>query len=552
MAYGEGWLPIKHSLPDGSSPLMPAVGRRLTLQDEYLVGAVDCVRYTDAFFHNEFSSQYFGPDMRDTGRRGALDFCWPRDGRKYLAPDAAGAAEANLQSERDFGELMLTSGIVQLSSAAARLRFLSTPPLESQTVTGVTAHARQFLSEDATEASSPWMFGAGVIKRDAVLKKFDARAKATVQTQVRGYPFAFNYRVRLVSVDHSVGSTGIWAARNYHGEIWKGDYLAASGDPRDKRLDVSINRNGVLADHLIHEGPSPTEPKTFGNRLTFKASTFDWYVPALGAVTALDPDLTEASIKALKFKTGSLEGVPGNGGRSIHLERPSPMKLLKDEGDPFASLRTSPTFEGLLNNDLDLAFGDTSAAERYLLEQAERRWVSDEEVTFQWQMVWNGQNLVLTVDGSPTDRPYQLLLVIEEDVYSGETLPQNVQHPTDLDALRTELHTVFPLEVVNQVVVVPEDFFRGEKEALERGAQLWQDCNSRFAISAGIQRRPPRGDLHRRLSEIVGESESTASLAEKHNRQLAHVMATSPEVLEDVIQARDLPSVDLERLAHYR
>ena len=126
--------------------------------------------------------------MRDTGRRGAFDFCWPRDGRKYVAPDAAGSEEANQQSERDFGELMLTSGIVQFSSAAVRLRFFSTPPLESQTVTGVTAHARQFLSEDATEASSPWIFVAGVIKRDAVLKKFDARTKATVQTQVRGNP----------------------------------------------------------------------------------------------------------------------------------------------------------------------------------------------------------------------------------------------------------------------------------------------------------------------------------------------------------------------------
>ena len=470
-----------------------------------------------------------------------------------MAPDAAAADEVNRESERVFGELILTSGIVQLSSAAARLRFLSTPPLESQTVTGVAAHARQFLSEDATEASSPWIFGTGQVKRNAFLQKFDARAKATVQTQARGYPFAFNYRVRLVSMDQSIANKGIWANRDYHGHIWKGDYVAASGDPRDRRLDVSIDRNGLLGQHVIYEGSSPTDLKIYEGQLTFKASTFDWYVPDPGAATAYDPDLTQDSTAALKFKTRSMPGIPGGGGRSIHLERPAPMKLMKDEGDPLSwQIKGPPTFEGLFNNDLDMVFGETTELERYALEQAERRWVREEEVKFQWKLVWHGQNLTLTVDGAPTDRPYQLLLVIEEDVYSGESLPENVGDSTALESLRTEIHTVFPLEVVNQLVIVPEDFFRKEREALETARKCWQDCNKRFAISEGVGPRPPRGELHRKLSETLGNSTSTASLAEKHNRQLAHVMATSPDVFHDAVQAGELLEADLERLAQYR
>jgi hypothetical protein len=138
---------------------IPSVGGP-TEWDEYVyptyaVGAFDLVRYDDNFLWERFGKQFQAGE--DTGPRGLFNYHWhtPLLGLSEIA-DAA-----NEQAKQDYANLQVATGMLRLVSTAAWLRFLSTPPDRSQTVSGSASDSRTYVDELPTTAKSPSIFPVG-------------------------------------------------------------------------------------------------------------------------------------------------------------------------------------------------------------------------------------------------------------------------------------------------------------------------------------------------------------------------------------------------------
>jgi hypothetical protein len=519
--------------------------------NEYLVGAADLARYTDAWFSDAFVNQLTDPGY-DSGHRGALDYRWPR-GAPLPADYDARAVLANEQAARDLADLQVGSGMVHLVAAGARMRFLSTPPMQSETVGKAQTVATQvFDSEEPATAASPWIFATGVIEEPATLKRFRAGARASVNTQDPGYSFAFNYRVKLVAVRSQIGREGWWNA-GYIDHVWRPWYVPATGDPRNQRLQVDIYPGALHGPGVDlytpggnhNGGPSPAEAYDNSGTLTMKVSTFDWYVPTRTFVFPLNTPAGVAASAAL-HASGVLGGASG-GATSVHAMSAVEVKAAgsaigtagagASAGATSGGAQVSTVVDGVsrvLGNDGLWGLDRFDAS----LDHAERRHVREELVTFDWRIRWDDGHLQVQVTGRSTDRPFQLWLVIEEDVYSGETLPDNIGDVMAMANLRTQIHTAMSLEIVNGTLLVPDKFFKEEAEALAKGRKLWDDVNSEYAKShqPGPGEPSMRG-LAQQLQRALGNSMSTASIAERLNRRLEFMLTHAPSVFVRVWQS---------------
>jgi hypothetical protein len=106
----------------------------------YAVGAFDLVRYNDTFLSEQWAAQVVA--AQETGIRGLFNYHWYKPSGLSGGDFDEIAAAANEQSRSDYASLQVISGAFQLIRTAAWLRFLSTPPLSSQTVTGRTNDLR--------------------------------------------------------------------------------------------------------------------------------------------------------------------------------------------------------------------------------------------------------------------------------------------------------------------------------------------------------------------------------------------------------------------------
>ncbi|MGE5242853.1 MAG: hypothetical protein ACM3SQ_01315 [Betaproteobacteria bacterium] len=521
--------------------------------NEYLVGAADLARYTDAWFWDTLGNQLADPGY-DTGHRGALDYRWPR-GVPLPADYDARAQLANEQAERDLADLQAASGMVHLVAAGARMRFLSTPPVQSETVrNGQTVATQAFDSEEPATATSPWIFPTGVIESPATLKRFHAGARASVDTQEPGYSFAFNYRVRLVAVRSQIGREG-WRNAGYVDNVWHPWYVPATGDPRNQRLQVDIYPGalhdsgvGLYTPNGANGGPSPAEPYDNSGTVTMSASTFDWYVPTRTFVFPLGTGAGLAASAARR--AGGVLGGAGGGGTSVHAMSPVEVRAVggaaavgagggggSGGGAGAGGAQVSTVVDGISRV---IGHGALAGLDHFdaSLDHAERRHVREEPVTFDWSLHWEDGHLQVQVTGRPENRPFQLWLVIEEDVYSGETLPNDLGDVMAMPNLRTEIHTAIPLEVVNGTLLVPDTFFKEEAAALAKGRKLWNDLNREYAKS----RQPGPGEpsmlgVAEQLQRTLGDSMSTAAIAERLNRRLGFMQAHAPSLFMRVWQA---------------
>jgi hypothetical protein len=527
----------------------PAQVDRRPSSNEYCVGAVDLARYTDAWFFDTFGSQLADPGY-DTGHRGALDYRWPRGAP--LPPDYDARAQlANEQSARDLANLQVASGMVHLIAAGARMRFLSTPPMQSETVrNGQTVATQAFDSEEPATASSPWIFPTGVIESPATLKRFSAGARASVDTQEPGFSFAFNYRVKLVAVRSQLSREG-WRNAGYVDNVWRPWYVPATGDPRNQRLQVDIYPGALHGPGVTlyrpgghgDGGPSPLERYDDGGTVTMNASTFDWYVPTRTFVYPLGT--AEGVAVSAAQNTAAVLGGASGGAMSVHAMWPVEVQAFAGRvsaggsrnGGSAGGAQVSNVIEGATHVGGGVVVWGRDHFDASL-DHAERRHVREELVTFDWKLQWEDGHLEVQVTGRPHERPYQLWLVIEEDVYSGETLPENVGDVVAMPNLRTQIHTAFPLEIVNQTLLVPDSFFKDEADALAKGRKIWDDMNRVYTKSHQPgPGEPNMAGLGDELQRSLRDSMSTASIAERINRQLRFMQMYAPEVFTQVWQA---------------
>lgn len=502
----------------------------------YAAGAFDLVRYDDNFLWDRYVTQFQAGE--DTGPRGLFNYHW------YTPLQDLGevADAANEQAKADYANLQVATGMLRLISTAAWLRFLSTPPDRSQTVSGSTSDSRILVDESPTTATSPSIFPVGVIEHAATLKRYSARARARITTQEPGYVPAFRYRVVLRALESVTGSEG-WDKRSYVGDVWVPDYEKTAADPRLNRLRTEFREGLILSEIVLYEGPSPVDAIHRTGEKTIRASTFDWYVPVVtpwGSYADAVKDGFAAKYAAAGGGNGK-QGAIATGGVSIHLMGPNPLSSAVSplaSGQPLPSDSIAPPPMQVMSGIGPLTaytaddlfdIGDAFAIPDASLDKAERRHVRIESVFLSWQLDWKAERLEVRLFGQPENRPFQVHVVVEETVYSGEALPDNIVDPLT-QQFTERIHTPFVAEVVNQLVFVPEEFFDEEREAIARGAKMWHDFIRRFAESRPIGPGEPIEFLEQAIRAMTVRSQSTATLAETIDRRVEFAQREAPDI----------------------
>lgn len=489
----------------------------------YPVGAFDLVSYSDVFLMDQYINT---PAGENPGQRGLFNYDWyPPEGTL----DAWGiASAANEQARQDYTNLQVSIGMFRLISMAAWLRFLSTPPDRSQTVLGFAEDSRSLKDEMPTTAKSPSIFPVGVIEHDATLKRYDARNRVRITTQEPGYVPAFRYRIVLRTISSLFSDEG-WNSGDYIGDVWRATYEPTQGDPRCKRLRTELRQDMILSQVVLYEGPSPSHRLTCNGDETLKAATFDWYVPV---VTPWNPevDILKENLAAQFTFSPSDKKMLGTGGVSIH--------ILTNEYLTPVSMKMMSNPAPLVATVVD-EFTDFGYLTKVSLDKAERRHVKIEEVVVRWQLNWSADKLEVKLFGQPNNRSFQVYVVVEETVYSGEILPDSPDSIRDVlsdERLCEQIHTPFVAEMVNQLVFVPEEFFKKELKALEDNAKMWSRFLLRYVKRAPIGPGDPIKFLQESIRTLTSRSLSTATLATTFNTQIEFAKCYAPDILNTVLQ----------------
>lgn len=483
----------------------------------YAVGAFDLVAYNDAFLWDRFVTQFQAGS--DTSPRGLFNYHW-----KTAATSLDDIAiAANEQAKADYANLQVATGMFRLISTAAWLRFLSTPPARSQTVSGYSIDSRSFISESPTVAESRSIRPVGVIKHDATLKKYQSRTRFVIRTQEPGYIPAFRYRVVLRLV-HSLLPGGSWHTQEYNGDIFQTEYEPTVGDIRCNRLRTNFKQNSILSELVLHEGTSPIQTVNKQGEAKLRASTFDWYVPVV-SWDAVHEKITDMSIELERVNSGKKIS---SGGTSHYFldeqeSKAAPVSFMSN-GAPLRFHATDEFFEP----DILLSMAEVN------LEKAERRHVKLEEITINWQLSWAGDRLEVRLWGKPDDRPFQVYVVVEETVYSGETPPDNIGDILSGTQLIERLHTPVSGDMVNQIVFVPQAFFDKERKAIQEAARLWSEFLRRYIRRGPVGPGDPIEFIEKSIHEKIKQSPSTATLMATMEERLNFAERHAPELWMEV------------------
>jgi len=513
--------PFDARISPGGGGLAPPSG-----PSTFPVGAFDLVRYSDDFIWSRWSDAFASGG--DLGLVGTFDYTWVPPstvvdpvGRVYKYDDAATAA--NDRAKQDYARLVVVSGAVHLLIASALLRYLSAPPLASETVRGSAAPWRRLVAESPTTATSPVIFPNVQISAPATLKKYDARNTVRAIAQEPYDQPALTYRVVLRTIRSLFGKEA-WSKGGYVGRVWTPALEPLPADAQNVRLRTDFVQGLVLGEEVLYDGVSPTEPLSLSSQrpVTLPAHTFDWYVPLASPPWI---ERITASAKAV-HDLGALGGAGGDdttpGGRSIHLQESlAPETAARLAGQPLPTLSYHGRTREALASVEEVPFGTLLEPS---LDLAERRHVRLESITLNWQLAWQDGQLEVTLTGRPEDRSAQIFVVVEETVQSGEELKIE------------SLHTPIAAELTNQLIFVPQSFFDDEKQALQAAGRLWDDLARRFAKSATVGPGDPVASAVARAQELVRESSSTATLAESLALRLDAVRLHAPELYRAALE----------------
>ncbi len=505
----------------------------------YAVGAFDLVRYDDKFLMDCFARQFAAGE--EIGPRGLFNYhWWPPEN----SDDDVVAAAANAKSADDYARLQMVSGMLHLVHMAATLRFLSTPPDRSQTVDGSARDSRALINSASTTATSPSVLPKGVIESPATRKRYAAAAVARIRTQEPGYVPSFRYRVVLRTLRSSFGSEG-WRHLDYVGDVWRPGYESTQAEPRVKRLRTEFFGSSVLSEVVLYEGIAPTVPVHLAGERTINASTFDWYLP-VGRGPELSDTMAYADQMPLRI-LGAVDGTAvatggvspyllGGAATSRELADTSPLAgHLAPASPPEPPTRgmtlRAPSLSDVVDVDAASAFAERA------LDAAERRHVAEEHVQLAWELDWADGRLDVRLRGHPDNRPFQVYVVVEEVVFSGDVIDADLKDASDDVRLTERLQTAFLTEIVNEVIEVPHSFFTAEHRALVEAAKRWREFLSLYAEDRPIGPSDPIEQHEREMRELAKASQSTATLAETVAAHAAFAERTAPALWSLVTEA---------------
>lgn len=381
----------------------------------FKVGALDVCNHNDRFFGSPFvgwNSDHSIPVVKIAKKKGAFDRGWlPTNtlltykyGTSYWFDESyvsknreSVAAEANAQSERDYAEILWTSGYISLVGLQALIRHHTAEHYISETVsrgeTKVLSGTDRTTFGIITVAEDFSKIGVEISSRAAVIwRKLEATTTMLLQDPNRSPKL--QYRVVLRTLANLGDGAFEYQSCYKHKYV---DIPAAPGQPAGyKKLVTSYNPYMALSEVELIAGASDVGIRSSEGTAILDADTFDLWVPA-------DISDQELSLVNRRNPVLPLEAYSRLGGISQGWHEIDEVELSKE-----------------------------------LRKNYQRR-----SVQLKYSLSWDHDHLSVTLN-SPAEAKcnYIVFLVVEETLTSG-----------------TVLHTNWRIPINGKAVVIPSSFF---------------------------------------------------------------------------------------------
>jgi hypothetical protein len=458
----------------------------------FSVGALDLRFHNDVYFTPGFSASTIQLPGPQYAKQGLLDVRWqppakleaydepvpvlgwepanqpPPTRRRYRITNPEECAKAaNAQAEKNFSDLLFSSGYLNLVHLLAALRHEATDPDRSQTVRSEAWLRRKSGASTAVTVESEPILLTGVISANADSQPQEYKATTWFTTQPLGRDRKLSYRVflRTLSAAFSVGGSSI--SEQDYGTYHQVGYTDDPAHPGCKKLFTTTGQ--PLAELEIAHGTTVPETLEQNHTAVLEAITYDYWIPVkpLGLVG----DLRETAIRSAALRASGWEA---DGGRPASSVSPPPLSpaLPTHGGGAAPGGRGSIALESNIQDvRLTEFLGWTEGAAP---PSAQHRRAQKSEVHLDYSLRWQADRLTVTLSGNRLeDRNYVVYVVVEETLRSGEVL-----------------HTIERVPVTGQLTFVPQSFFDEESAAREKVARVFRDFEQRYAESIGPEPRP--------------------------------------------------------------
>ncbi|MDX3078630.1 hypothetical protein [Streptomyces sp. MI02-7b] len=401
------------------------------------VGALDLRYHNDEFFAKQRESHPGATKLAN------MDFGWtppailqPGLGGYVIVNPQECADAANSQAEKDYAELLATSGYVELLLLAALFRNEWSAPSTSQTVRpGKLQLTRKSSPRVDVSVSTKDIPGTGVITSPAKREHRECYAAVSIKTQPTIPHGAIQYKVKLRTLS-SMGGTGnapkSWSDVTYD-QFQMSSYEPVPNPNHDPELrdlkqlvltetSLALDEYPLVPDWTSSPGDPGITPRSDLGEVT--ADTFDWWIPV--------PDVTVSRGKPGKMQPMNtrLHMVDTQARKAHQLDA----RALWPSGEP----------------DWD----------------GQHRDVARTQVKFDYTLDWTGNTLEFTLHSQPPYRSYIVWLVIEEKMLNTGQI----------------LHTAVEVPVNGLLTYVPEEFFAKELLAYSRLVKVLKEFNREIKI----------------------------------------------------------------------
>ncbi len=375
-------------------------------------------------------------------------------------PDECAAA-ANAQSERDYTDLLFSSGYMNLIHLIATLRNEATDPDQSQTVRSEAWLVRRAGPSVPVTVKSEPILMSEEITAATERQTMEFGATLDFKTQPLGRDIQLRYRVFLRTLPEGNLFGGSWSEHRYT-DYHRVRYIDDTDDPENQGFKKLEAWTGAALDELkLTEGYTSAELRTGKGTAKLTAVTFDWWVPVKTPSFAANKEAL-ANVHALRALGWSPDFIPP----PLHFDSPTP-----DVRDSDIIVWENSKFTSVLYED--------SKEPASGLHRKEAKTEIELDYSFQWQ----GDRLTISLNNNrPLDRNYVVYVVVEETLDSGVVL-----------------HTVERVPVVGQLTFVPQSYFDEERAAMARALKALRDFARSYTLSVSDIPRPgdpDPGDRH--------------------------------------------------------
>ncbi|MDM0015297.1 hypothetical protein QTH87_22835 [Variovorax sp. J22P168] len=471
----------------------------------FVVGALDPLTHNDDFIRKERAA----PAQERPTRAGCMDYGWSppavletipleQGGLHYnryriLNPQQCADA-ANEQAAKDYADLLVLSGYVQLMHLSTLCRHQATEPDRSETV--AASRPPLLTYTDAVDkkktVESRWILGLSHVQAKALERTRECWASVRFKTQSlrRGAPL-MRYRVVLRTLPE---------LKSYSDHFATG-YEPDAAHPGFQKL--YIQRGSELDSKAIISEWTPSSAKESihipETTVSLEADTYDWYIPvksSFGSVAAKPVELSQfhATTQFVDSQTGVQIMSNSLSGGSANMDA---IALRQSVGDL--------TGQGWFLGQPRAGGRDRSARER-----------KRQEVDVTYILDWVEDELAVSLRVGPEARSLSVCVVVEEQFLSSHDNVMETAAEVPMDAL---------------VSFVPQKFFEDEAKAIG-------------LAGAAIARNIFREELDLSDIHVPGPVEADLGLISPEHWEgvLKTIQSTQPEKFERLISAvkRDL------------